>query len=114
MTVINQQIDINPTYLEIAQHVLNEHVHDCEVRVFGSRAKWNTSNYSDLDLAIIGDRPLEWRILSRLEIAFEESDLPFRIDLLDGHDIYDLRDALLLKLTSRLHAFLKYKELLSV
>lgn len=87
MKTTGQPIDINPTHLETIQRILDEHVPDCEVRVFGSRAKWNASDYSDLDLAVVGDQPLEWRILSRLETAFEESDLPFRVDVLDWHDI---------------------------
>ena len=89
MKTTGQPIDINPTHLETIQRILNKHVPDCEVRAFGSRAKWNAEDYSDLDLAVVGDQPLEWRMLSRLEMAFEESDLPFRVDVLDWHDISD-------------------------
>ena len=82
-------IDINPTHLEIVQHILNEHVPDCEVRAFGSRATWVARDYSDLDLAVVGDRPLKWSILGKLKDAFQESSLPFRVDVLDWHDISD-------------------------
>ena len=44
-------------------------------------------DYSDLDLAIVGGGPLDWRTLSRLKEAFEESDLPMRVDVLDWHSI---------------------------
>ena len=87
MTATSQPIDINPTHLETIQRILNEHVPDCAVRAFGSRAKWNARDYSDLDLAVVGKQPLGWRVLSRLETAFKESDLPFRVDVLDWHDI---------------------------
>lgn len=89
MTAINLPIDINPTYLDMIQRILNEHVPDCEVRVFGSRAKWNARDYSDLDLAVVDQQPLGWRVLGRLEAAFKESHLPFRVDVLDWHDISD-------------------------
>lgn len=89
MTAIGQPIDINPTHLETIQCILNEHVPDCEVRAFGSRAKWNARDYSDLDLAVVGQQPQGWRVLNRLETAFRESDLPFRVDVLDWHDISD-------------------------
>lgn len=89
MTAITQPIDINPTYLETIQHILDEHVPNCEVRAFGSRAKWIARDYSDLDLVIVGDQPLGWRALGQLETAFKESDLPFRVDVLDWHDISD-------------------------
>lgn len=89
MTATNQPIDLNPTHLETIQCILNEHVPDCEVRAFGSRAKWNARDYSDLDLAVVGQQPQSWRVLNQLETAFRESDLPFRVDVLDWHDISD-------------------------
>ena len=89
MTATNQPIDLNPTHLKTIQCILNEHVPDCEVRAFGSRAKWNARDYSDLDLAVVGQQPQSWRVLNQLETAFRESDLPFRVDVLDWHDISD-------------------------
>lgn len=89
MKTTGQPIDINPTHLKMIQSILDEHVPDCEVRAFGSRAKWSASDYSDLDLAVVGDQPLEWRALGRLKDALEESTLPFRVDVLDWHDISD-------------------------
>ena len=82
-------IDINPYHLEIVTQILHEHVPDCEVRAFGSRATWTSKEYSDLDLAIVGSGPLKWRTLGELRDAFEESYLPFRVDVLDWHDISD-------------------------
>ena len=82
-------IDINPYHLEIVTQILHEHVPDCEVRAFGSRATWTSKEYSDLDLAIVGNGPLKWRTLGKLRDAFEESYLPFRVDVLDWHDISD-------------------------
>ena len=95
MKTTDQPIDINPTHLETIQRILDEHVPDCEVRAFGSRAKWNAEDYSDLDLAVVGDQPRGWRTLSRLKDAFEESDLPFRVDVLDWHDISDKFQAII-------------------
>ena len=54
---------------------------------FGSRATWAAKDYSDLDLAILGKGPLDWTTLGRLKEAFEESDLPMRVDVLDWHAI---------------------------
>ena len=79
-------IDLNPNHLAIVERILAEHVPECEVRAFGSRASWTAKDYSDLDLAIVGDGPLDWRTLGLLKEAFEESDLPMRVDVLDWHD----------------------------
>ena len=80
-------IDLNPNHLGTVKAILAEHVPECEVRAFGSRATWTAKDYSDLDLAILGQGPLDWTALGRLEEAFEESDLPMRVDVLDWHAI---------------------------
>ena len=80
-------IDLSPAHLAIVERILAEHVPECEVRAFGSRATWTARDYSDLDLAVVGDGPLHWRTLSRLREAFEESRLAMRVDVLDWHDI---------------------------
>ena len=82
-------IDLNPTHLDLVERILAEHVPGCEVRAFGSRAAWTARDYSDVDLAVVGDGPLHWRTLSRLREAFEESRLPMRVDVLDWHAISD-------------------------
>ena len=82
-------VDLNPNHLGKVKAILAEHVPECEVRAFGSRATWTAKDYSDLDLAVVGEGPLDWRTLDRLKEAFEESDLPMRVDVLDWHGISD-------------------------
>ena len=82
-------VDLNPNHLGTVKAILAEHVPECEVRAFGSRATWTAKDYSDLDLAVVGEGPLHWRTLDRLKEAFEESDLPMRVDVLDWHAISD-------------------------
>ena len=86
---IIDSIDLNPNHLATVKSILAEHVPECEVRAFGSRATWTAKDYSDLDLAVVGEGPLDWRTLGRLKEAFEESDLPMRVDVLDWHAISD-------------------------
>ena len=50
---------------------------------FGSRATWTAKDYSDLDLAIMGDEPLTLDATSALAEGFGESDLPFKVDVVD-------------------------------
>ena len=82
-------IDLNPGQLATVKAILAEHVPECEVRAFGSRVTWTAKDYSDLDLAVVGEGPVDWRTLGRLKEAFEESDLPMRADVLDWHAISD-------------------------
>ena len=80
-------LDLRPDDLDIVCNVLRQHVPDREVLAFGSRATWTAKEYSDLDLAILGDEPLPLRVSSALTEAFSESDLPFKVDLVDWASI---------------------------
>ena len=82
-------VDLSPAHLAIVEHILAEHVPECEVRAFGSRATWNARDTSDLDLAVVGDGPLPSRTLTMLKEAFEESRLPMRVDVIDWNVITD-------------------------
>lgn len=77
------QIDITPEERAIVLRILNEIVPEREVRVFGSRVTGKAKPFSDLDLAIMGDEPLPLKTRARLEDAFSESELPWKVDVLD-------------------------------
>jgi predicted nucleotidyltransferase len=78
-------INLAPGHLEKVRTILRKHVPKCEVRAFGSRVNGTPKDYSDLDLAVVGSGKLSDDTLRRLKEAFEESDLPFRVDVLDWH-----------------------------
>ena len=76
-------IDIQPQHLEIVCTLLKASVPQYDVWAFGSRVSHRARPFSDLDLAIIADRPLGFGILGDLHEAFSESDLPIKVDVLD-------------------------------
>src|SRR5580658_4736809 len=78
-----EMIDISLRDLEIVRRILRRHVPGCEVRAFGSRAQRAAETYSDPDLAIITDAPLPLEIRGALAEDFSDSELPFRVDVLD-------------------------------
>ena len=82
-------IDLTPHHLETVKRILAEHLSGCEVRAFGSRATWTAREYSDLDLAVVSPEPLAWDRRSRLREAFEQSDLPIRVDVVDWESLSD-------------------------
>lgn len=57
------------------------------VYVFGSRAGGRVRRMSDLDLLLDGSAPLGVRLLQDLAEDFEESDLPWKVDLVDRNAI---------------------------
>ena len=83
MTKTAPLIDIREDHWDIVQGILQKHVPQYEVWAFGSRAKWTAKQYSDLDLAIITDKPLSLDVSASLSDDFSESDLPYKVDIVD-------------------------------
>jgi predicted nucleotidyltransferase len=68
----------------IVEQVLREHVPECEVWAFGSRVHGrHLKRFSDLDLALVGCAGIANHQINALQIAFSDSDLPFRVDLVE-------------------------------
>lgn len=82
-------IDIRPDLLKIIQDILVEHVPECDVFVFGSRAKWTAQDTSDLDLCVKGSEALSLKTLAALRDAFSLSRIPYKVDVVDWHRISD-------------------------
>lgn len=58
-----------------------------EVLVFGSRAKGNHQKFSDLDLCLKANTPIDLSEMNRFRVSLSESNLPFTVDLVDYSDI---------------------------
>lgn len=69
--------------LDTVKAILHAHLPGREVWAFGSRARRCAKPYSDLDLVIMGDEPLSLDALAVLNEAFAESDLPWKVDVVD-------------------------------
>ncbi len=75
---------IEATDLDIVQSILRAHVPEYEVWAFGSRVHGrNLKRFSDLDLVVVTDKQLDTLRLADLKEALSESDLPFKVDVLD-------------------------------
>jgi predicted nucleotidyltransferase len=78
----SEMIDISPEQEEIIRQILQEHIPDHKVMAFGSRTSTKSKSYSDLDLAVMGDEIIDIGTLALLKDAFAESNLPFRVDVI--------------------------------
>jgi len=68
--------------------ILRQHLPDnAQIWVFGSRATGKAHPHSDLDLAIDCGQKLSAKIESALHFAFEDSDLPMTVDIVDMQQI---------------------------
>ena len=76
-------IDVRPDLWEIVRDILQDHIPQHTVWAFGSRARGTAKPPSDLDLAVICTEPLSLNVSAALANAFAESDLPWRVDVVD-------------------------------
>ena len=74
-------IDLTDEQRRLVTGVLRKWMDGREVYAFGSRTNGKARMHSDLDLAVVGDDELSIVILAGLRDDFEESDLPFRVDI---------------------------------
>lgn len=85
---MKSRIIINPEDLKIVQQILKKHLpSSATVRVFGSRVTGTNKKFSDLDLAINADPPLSLSTMADLLHDFEESNLPYKVDIVDWSTI---------------------------
>ena len=80
------RLGLTPDHKEIINRICSQYPHVEEVIVVGSRAKGKYMPGSDIDLAIKGSN-LTREDLCSLAGAFEESLLPFFVDLLSYSSI---------------------------
>lgn len=73
-------IDLAPEHCETVLALLRKHLPGATAWAYGSRARWTAKPHSDLDLAVFPD-PRQAAAVADLREAFEESNLPFRVDL---------------------------------
>jgi len=66
------------------QRIPGAFIPEYEVWAFGSRVHGRSLiKFSDIDPAVIAEAPIEAALLGELKEAFDESDLPFRVDVAD-------------------------------
>lgn len=76
-------VDVHSRDLQTVKRILAEHVPECDVYAFGSRVTGKARKASDLDLAVMTDKPLDTLRRADLREAFSESDLSFKVDIVD-------------------------------
>ena len=83
MTSENTKIDLTNEQFNIVRQILQKIVPDYKVGAFGSRVKGTARKYSDLDLVVYSDEPISLQIQAELAEAFSDSDLPFKVDIVN-------------------------------
>ena len=78
---------INPKHKQYIIHVIKKHCPGAKIIAFGSRVRGDAQRYSDLDIALKQDLTLSALNLELIAEEFSNSDLAFKIDLVDYHRV---------------------------
>ena len=82
------EIDINPRDKEILFSLLDRYLPQVPVWAHGSRVTGGAKPWSDLDLVVFNGAKYKYQ-LSLLKEELEESNLPFRVDILEWDSLPD-------------------------
>lgn len=78
-----EQIAIAAKQLQYLLGQIEFYIPQATVWAFGSRVNWSHRPESDLDLAVLCDKETAKKVLPKLNSIFDESDLPFKVQILD-------------------------------
>ncbi|BCX80582.1 conserved hypothetical protein [Methylomarinovum caldicuralii] len=79
-------LQLTPAQEALIRALLQRHLDGVEVWAYGSRVTGKARPASDLDLVVLAGAEHR-RAVAELREAFEESDLPFRVDLFLWDDL---------------------------
>lgn len=74
-----------------------------QVFVFGSRVFRGARKFSDVDIGIIGRQKVNFSLIEEIKEAFEESDFPYNVDVVDFNNVSKDFKKLALKKTIKLN-----------
>jgi len=74
------EVDLKPHHMKTVRSLLDRHLPGVAAWAYGSRVKRTARSESDLDLVVFATAAQSARV-SGLREAFDESNLPFRVDL---------------------------------
>ena len=79
-------IDLDKKYADYIKNIIAQNLDNYKLYIFGSRVKGSKKKYSDIDIAIASNE-LTSQIKSKLEFIFENSTIPYKIDIIDLNNI---------------------------
>lgn len=80
-------MDLSPAVRAHGLDILRRRLGDQRVYLVGSRARGAAKRFADIDLLLMNDQPLAPAERAVLSYEFEESDIPFKVDLLEWPEL---------------------------
>ena len=87
--MLQNNIHISDSQMQVVKEILKQNFSNVTVWVFGSRVLENYKSYSDLDIALEfkDNNELKFKKIAASTSDFIDSDLPFKVDLVDYNSL---------------------------
>lgn len=82
-------IDLAKEHIDILKNIIKKELPDCEILLFGSRVNGNAREFSDIDIALKSNMPIDKNAIWSIKENLEESNLPYLVDIVDLNSISD-------------------------
>lgn len=63
--------------------------YNCRIFLFGSRARGDNYEFSDIDIGFIADKEIDRKKLTLLREKFEHMNVPYKIEFVDFFNVSD-------------------------
>lgn len=74
---------VEEKYKKVLIEIIEKHLPNCKIILYGSRARGDNSPGSDIDVAIDAGKKLSRFVVYRIANEIEETKIPFFVDVLD-------------------------------
>jgi predicted nucleotidyltransferase len=76
-------IDLSPDVRASVLDIMHQHLGDQRLYLVGSRARGPAKRFADIDILLMNKQPLSPAVRANLHYDLEESDIPFKVDVLE-------------------------------
>lgn len=80
-------MSINENYKQKIISLISAILPHAKIYLFGSRAKGNYHETSDIDIAIDNKQKIDRKIISQVKNAIDAFNIPYTIDIVDLNDV---------------------------
>ena len=78
---------VNPKYLEQLITIIKTHLPKITIYLYGSRARGNNYQGSDIDLALDAQIKIPFKTICTIQNDIDESSIPHFVDITDIHNV---------------------------
>ncbi len=88
---------VQKKYRSILINIIEKHLVECKIYLFGSRAQGSHVRSSDIDIALDNQKEISSKILGLIKEEIEKSIIPYFVDVVDLHSVDDKMKEQILK-----------------